>query len=442
MNTLFKKTCTLTGILALSAGCAQPSVSANSLLIAEAKIPENTSKITDPEQYAMSEEYYDFESKRWVLTEASQRLQPKVYDFYEKTMRAFLKTEDDENKVYSPLNVYIALGMLAECTAGETQQQILSLLGAENTGELREIINAAWSSNSVDNPILKELLANSIWLSQDTDFHKEVTDILAEKYHASSYRGKMGSEELNTALQTWLNDNTGHLLEEYAKNIKTKEDTLMALASALYLKASWADSFSHEATTEDVFHAKSGDVTAQMMHRSETCYVYSGENWKAISLYLTDCGNMWFILPDEGVDLNEVLDDPAVYKLIQGDYDSVEGKNYLVNMTIPKLDVSSQMSLIEELQKLGVTDVFTDQADFSNLTDKDAFVSEITHAARLKSDEDGVEAAAFTVIMMTEGAYFEQLEEIDFTADRPFLFALTAADNSVLFTGAVNTPSN
>ena len=252
----------------------------------------------------------------------------------------------------------------------------------------------------------------------------------------------MGSDELNKALQTWLNDNTGHLLEEYAKNIKTKEDTLMALASALYLKASWADSFAKEATTEDIFHAKSGDITAQMMHRSETGYVYSGENWKAVSLYLTDCGNMWFILPDEGTDMNEVLDDPSVYRLINGDYDSVEGKNYMVHMTIPKLDVSSQMSLIEELQKLGVTDVFTDTADFSPLTDKEAVVSEITHAARLKSDEDGVEAAAFTVIMMTEGAYFEQPEEFDFTADRPFLFALTALDGSVLFTGAVNTPAS
>lgn len=37
-----------------------------------------------------------------------------------------------ENMVCSPVNVYIALSMLAETASGETRKQILDALGAED----------------------------------------------------------------------------------------------------------------------------------------------------------------------------------------------------------------------------------------------------------------------------------------------------------------------
>lgn len=39
-----------------------------------------------------------------------------------------LESGNGGNFVYSPLNVYIALSMLAECTDGDSRAQILSLL--------------------------------------------------------------------------------------------------------------------------------------------------------------------------------------------------------------------------------------------------------------------------------------------------------------------------
>ena len=50
-----------------------------------------------------------------------------------------------------------------------------------------------------------------------------------------------------------------------------------------------------------------------------------------------------------------------------------------------------------------------------------------------------MEAAAFTVMAMSGAAAPpDEIEEIDFTVDRPFLFVIMSSDNLPLFTGIVN----
>lgn len=59
----------------------------------------------------------------------------------------------------------------------------------------------------------------------------------------------------------------------------------------------------------------------------------------------------------------------------------------------------------------------------------------------MKVDEEGCEAAAYTVIMVGAGAEMPPDDEVDFTLDRPFLFAITGEGNLPLFVGVVNQPN-
>ena len=95
------------------------------------------------------------------------------------------------------------------------------------------------------------------------------------------------------------------------------------------------------------------------------------------------------------------------------------------------------------LRALGVTDVFdAGKADFSPLTDKadSIFLSQAKHSARVTIDEEGVVAAAYTV-MVACGAALPPDERVEFTLDRPFLFAVTGESGEILFAGIVNTPA-
>ena len=151
---------------------------------------------------------------------------------------------------------------------------------------------------------------------------------------------------------------------------------------------------------------------------------------------------MKLLLPDEGVSPEGLLQDEEAMDFLLGSGDWENSKFLIVNLALPKFDVSSDLDLNESLQALGVTDVFSPaDADFSSaIQDADGvYLSRADHAARVAIDEEGVTAAAYTV-MMEAGAAEPPDEEIDFTLDRPFVFAITARSGLPLFVGIVNIP--
>ena len=90
------------------------------------------------------------------------------------------------------------------------------------------------------------------------------------------------------------------------------------------------------------------------------------------------------------------------------------------------------------LQALGVTDAFDmAEADFTPLTDSGAFLSSAMQAARVKIDEEGVEAAAYTEIVCADSAMMEVPPTVEMDLDRPFLFVITGLDGQPLFVGTV-----
>ena len=79
-------------------------------------------------------------------------------------------------------------------------------------------------------------------------------------------------------------------------------------------------------------------------------------------------------------------------------------------------------------------------ADFSPLTSQEGLcLTQAQHGVRVKADEEGVAAAAYTI--MTNGAGMPPEEEVEFVLNRPFLFVITSNDGLPLFVGAVYRPS-
>ena len=159
---------------------------------------------------------------------------------YASTAR-FLTHAGAENRVYSPLNVYLALSMLAETAGGNSREQLLDLLGADSIEGLRATANALWRDNYRDDGAVTSVLANSLWLRSGMTYSQDVLDTLAEDYYASSFSGEMGTEEYDQALRDWINEQTGGLLRDAAKGLNMDPSTVLALASTIYFKAAWFD---------------------------------------------------------------------------------------------------------------------------------------------------------------------------------------------------------
>lgn len=432
-------------------GANQPgaSLTVHPLAIAQAVYPE-TVPFPDLADYrdAAGQEDYDAYSEAmsaWDRAERQRQAQPvdneSMAGYYGATMAEFLGDNGGENSVYSPLNLYLALAMLAECTDGDSRQQILDLLGADGIEALRTQASALWNANYLGNGGAAATLANSLWLREGQSYVQETVDRLADTYYASVYRGVMGSDEMDQALQDWLNEQTGGLLEEYANGVETDPDTLLALASAIYFKAPWLEKFSQGNTAAQTFHGTAGDVETDFMRQtlSDSSY-YWGDNFSAVAKEFSSGGEMWLILPDEGTAPEDLLAGSELTDFLLAGKSWENKGTAEIHLSMPRFDVAAETDLIGGLQELGVTDVFdAGLADFTPVLGEgeEASVTQATHAARVKVDEDGCEGAAYTIVMMEEAALLEK-DEVDFVLDRPFLFAVTSETGQLLFVGIVN----
>ena len=371
---------------------------------------------------------------------------PSIDGFLARSTQQFLSGAGGKNRVYAPKNVYLALAMLAETAGGETRQQLLSLLGADSMEALRANAKALWNRNYLDDGTVTSVMAASLWLREGAAYDADTIAVLAEDYYADSFSGEMGSPELDQALQSWLDANTGGLLGEQANAQRLDDETVFALATTVCFRGKWDWQFSADANTQDLFHSPSGDVAAVFMHHREQKTVYYwGERFAAVGQSFENFGGtMWFLLPDEGVSVDELLaDEEAMRFLTTADrWRSWEQQRFLrVNFSVPKFDVVSDLDLADGLRALGVTDAFDPtRADLSSLTSASpVWVSAVRHDARVVIDEEGCVAAAFTLIP-APGEPPPPEELVDFTLDRPFLFCITGEDGLPLLTGVVNRP--
>lgn len=300
-----------------------------------------------------------------------------------------------------------------------------------------------WNANYAADGVVTSTLANSVWLRQGMDFVPQTMQRLADIYHASSFQGDMAAPEFTKALQQWLNKQTGGLLQEQAAEIELEPETILALASTIYYRAQWVNQFNKDSTEEGIFRAASGDITCDFMHQKDVQSYFRGGNFSAVCRGLEFIGGMWLLLPDEGVSVNEMLQGGDVWRLIKEGYGWENQTTRVVNLSMPKFDIVSDMDLTQGLRAMGVTDVFDPaRADFRPAiaqSDEPPYLSAATHAARVMVDEEGCTAAAYTV-MVAVGAGMPPNEEVDFVLDRPFFFAITGEDGSVLFMGVVEEP--
>ena len=365
--------------------------------------------------------------------------------FVSATASEILSGDGTENRVYSPMSVYMALAMLAEVSDGNTRAQILNLLGAESIEALRVQANGVWNANYNDDGSVTSILASSLWLDNDIVYNKETLDRLAETYYASSFSGEMGSEEMNLALREWLNEQTAGYLKDEIEGVGFDPRAIFGIATSLNFRAKWYDEFSESMTEKEIFHGAKNDVTVDFMNMTTNGIGYFwGENFSATVKGLEESGSMYWILPDENVTTEMLLQDEEVLRFISSAETYENVKRMKVHLSVPKFDVSFDTDLIQNLKNLGLSDCFSfETSDFSSLLGETArkgssAVNHFQHGTRVIIDEEGVTGMSYSVIEDTTAGIEPRYDEIDFVVDRPYIFVITGEDGSVLFVGVVN----
>lgn len=400
--------------VALLAGLVGPSMSLQAAAVAQAQYPDY--------------QYTNMDRDDALL----------MRDFFHASISTTLGVLNGENGTYSPLNLAMALSVLAELTDGEARTEILTVMNASSIDDLRSRANLMWRASYYDNNN-KTTLANSLWLDNSVDFNQATLDTLAKNYYTSSFRGDLGSNRVNQLITQWLDQQTGNLLKSDTAKVHLPEEAVLALYSTIFYRAKWQSAFNPANNTQAVFHSPGGDITATFMNKSRmTGFYYWAEDFGAISIGLKDGSQMWLFLPDEDKTVNDVLASQDYMDVIYRTTENV--KDMFINLSIPKFDIRQGSDLRSDLEKMGISAVFDPSADAfaSSVFGTEVYLTGANQATRVMIDEEGITAASYIEFPGAMSPAPPE-DEIDFILDRPFLFVITK-QALPLFAGVVNEP--
>ncbi|GAH24305.1 unnamed protein product, partial [marine sediment metagenome] len=106
----------------------------------------------------------------------------------------------------------------------------------------------------------------------------------------------------------WIEEETRGKIDKMLSEIPA--DAVMYLINAIYFKGNWTYPFDENLTGDDDFYLIDGTTKkVPMMSQQENFGYYKGDNFSGVKLpYGQEKMAMYIILPDEGVNLDSVIE--------------------------------------------------------------------------------------------------------------------------------------
>lgn len=367
----------------------------------------------------------------------------KTADFALDLFRQVAKLNSDspetKNLVLSPTSITVALALAQRGAKGKTRQEIGDRLFGnlkdenieQSLTELSQLLN-----QKQDGFILNS--ANRLFV----DEHFNILDAYlqeSQRVFQAAPENLPFSSNSGQAVQrinSWVNEKTNGKISSVFDRLDNS--VKLIIANAIYFKGDWAHQFQEEATQQGDFHVNGGkNVAVQFMNMERKFDYAENDEMQLLALpYVNEKLQMVFILPKERFGLTSLEKSLTGAQLWQW----IDQANYVkVNVKLPKFKIEASLGLVEALQQLGMTAMFSPaQADFSAICKTGGLcVSDVIHKAFIEVNEKGAEAAAVTAIIACGYSLSTKKPELkSFHADQPFLFAiLEKSCRTVLFFG-------
>jgi serpin B len=370
-----------------------------------------------------------------ALVECAQRNNVFAVDLYGRLV------QKDRNLIFSPLSVDTALAMTYAGARGETARQMAAVLHLSEhetnaQAELGVLLNSLSEVNNMNGQFS---MVNAMWAQSDYPFLDSYKQFVQDTYHASLNQFTDANRHaLHGEINDWVSGQThGHIREILPPEFPGPSTRLL-LVDAMYFKAPWMEQFNESRTTNAPFYTVTNEsVTVPTMQTEGRFYYMESDNARILEMPFYADGSMMIFLPKKGRELPELWQTVAHMDQL---YQSRKLK--LVRVSLPKFRIESQFDLRGPLSAMGMGSAFSAMdADFSGMCKvRPFFVEAVLHKACIDVDEKGGEAAAATVVSMTDGVS-EPATPIDFKVDHPFIFIILEPDSgAILFMGQVVNP--
>lgn len=361
------------------------------------------------------------------------------------------KAEGD-NLIVSPYSVWLPLAALTNAAEEGAREQLLSVLGEAGMdgkafndsvktaiSELTCQEQAAWMrENGMDfeSPLK---IANALFVDESSQTNRKFEEIFEDSFSGRLFEVDFSDDAAAEKVNAWAKEQTNGKIDHIIDSFDPQ--TVAAIANAIYFSDAWSNQFSESQTKEDVFYGAKTDEQVPFMNKEFTeMPYYEDDSMQAACLSTASGGQMILLLPKEGKSAEEILAD-----MTSEQFNKIQGGEYgTVQLSLPKFKLESDVfSVKEAMEFLGVPLTDAGNPCVSGLVENETlYISDAVQKAMIEVDEEGMTAAAVTVMALERACLPIEQEPVEMRCDRPFAFLLTAYGGAegqqVLFAGVMN----
>ncbi|KAG7261589.1 hypothetical protein CRUP_010005 [Coryphaenoides rupestris] len=350
------------------------------------------------------------------------------------------KVAATKNIFYSPLGISTALSMVSVGARADTHSQLFDALGYGAKNLTQKQVDESYEhlvhmlGHNRESQLLE--LGNALAVRSGFAPAEKFVEDIKHYYSGESFSVDFSNTvEAVAKINEFISKKTMGKITDQVKELDA--DTAMVLINYVSFKGAWQNPFDTEQTVKKDFQVdETTKVTVDMMRRTGRYDFYQDVDNHTTVIMLPYKGNtsMMIVLPDVGK-MQEV-EGYICSDYIRHWHDSLFRSS--VELLLPKFSISAESSLGESLQEMGVTNAFTNAADFSGMSAEIKLkVSKVSHKAVLSVDEKGTEAHAVTTVGIMPMSLPETME-----LNRPFLvFIVENSTKSILFMGRISDPT-
>ncbi|KAL5287305.1 SERPINI1 family protein [Megaselia abdita] len=343
-------------------------------------------------------------------------------------------TDDDDtnNIIISPLSIEITLALALTGASGETAKEIFEGLHLTSATIEEELL-----VSYKENKLVK--IANKIYVNQDYKFKESFKEITGKSFNSEADTLNVADSAASAEkINKWVEKKTSNKIKDLISPLVINESTRLVLVNAIYFKGNWAKKFNPENTMKyGFFHNENDFVDVDMMVITTTFKYGNFNDLNATILELPYANSelsMLIVLPNQIMGLKDVMTKmkkKSIFKISQKMFDTK------VRVMLPKFKVEYNIELTKTLKKMGITKMFSNEAEFENMLEQheDLYISTVVHKAFIEVNEEGTEAAGASAMIATKKCIGSRPNPIKtFIADHPFFYIIWDTKN-ILFSG-------
>ena len=338
-------------------------------------------------------------------------------------------TRGSENIVISPFSILMTLSMLCDGAGADTREEIIKAIGGESGfGKLQKELGRYQKQI-----IRKDTLSSANGMIIRKNICKDVLpgylDRVKKFYSGEVFSSDSMAEDINA----WINKNTAGMIPHMLDQVD--ESTLLSIINAVAFDAEWKEPYERiNREKADFINADNSKSKVYMLRSEESLYVENGHFTGIVKPYKDERFSYMALLPENRkrrIDSKMLSACDLTALFMNRRYEPVF-------TLLPEYEFRCGSRLDDYLKAQGIRKAFTDEADFSRISQTALKIDEVIQKAYIKVDIHGTKAGAATMTLMRVAGGPPRIP-FRVTFDRPFIFSIM--DNELcipVFAGVVN----